>query len=317
MARPEITVLYITGWCRNGSTILGNVLNEVSGFFHVGELGFLWKNAYGNGSNTSCGCGENLTRCPIWSRVLAAAAPPGHAPEAHARDVIRQQHSSVRTRHTWRVLRGLPTSGGALREHAATLARTYRAIAEVTGCRVIVDSGKLPAEAALLPHVEGISPRFLHLVRDPRAVTHSWTKTKQYVVPMSALRSTAYWCGFNLASEAILRRHSAHSRFLRYEDFIADPAATVGSLLEFAGGERSTNPVRERTVVLGKNHTVTGNPDRLRSGPTLLRGEDDAWRAELSLRAKALTLAMGWPLMRRYGYHNASRESTLGSGTHE
>ena len=36
----------------------GNVLNEVPGFFHVGELHFLWKNAAGRGANNRCGCGR-------------------------------------------------------------------------------------------------------------------------------------------------------------------------------------------------------------------------------------------------------------------
>ena len=47
MDTPPLEVLCITGWCRNGSTILGNILNEAPGFFHVGELHFLWKNAAG------------------------------------------------------------------------------------------------------------------------------------------------------------------------------------------------------------------------------------------------------------------------------
>ncbi|HSP78488.1 MAG TPA: sulfotransferase [Myxococcaceae bacterium] len=314
MSQSPITVLYITGWCRNGSTLIGNILNEVSGFFHVGELGFLWRNAFGKGSNTSCGCGESLTRCEIWSKVLEAQTLPGHTPEAHAREVVRRQLAAVRTRHTLRVLQGTSDSE-ELREHAATLARTYRAIADVTGSRVIVDSGKLPAEAALLPYVEGIRPLFLHLVRDPRAIAHSWTKTKQYVVPMSALRSTAYWLGFHLASEVIVRHHAERSRFLRYEDFIAEPAASVEELLEFTGVERSASPVQGRTVALGRNHTVTGNPDRFRNGPTEIRAEDDAWRAGLPIHAKALTLALSWPLMGLYGYH--TRGNTHGTRTRE
>ena len=48
-AKPDLTILCITGWCRNGSTILGNVLNEVPGFFHVGEIHCLWKNSAGLG----------------------------------------------------------------------------------------------------------------------------------------------------------------------------------------------------------------------------------------------------------------------------
>ncbi|MBZ4414942.1 sulfotransferase [Myxococcus sp. RHSTA-1-4] len=327
-----LTVLYVTGWCRSGSTIIGNVLNEVEGCFHTGELSFLWKNAYGNGSNTLCGCGAQLVDCTLWSRVLQQGVAPGESPQAHAARVVLRQQATVRTRHTPRVLwRGL--SALPLREHAGLLARTYRTIADVTGSRIIVDSGKFPSEAALLPHVKGVTPCYLHLVRDPRAVAHSWTKTKQYVVPMSAARSTAYWLGFNAGSELVTRRYPERSLFLRYEDFIAEPAATVDRLLRLIGVDRSANPVHRRTVHLGGNHTVTGNPDRFLSGPTLLRAGDDSWRKELSTRAKAVASALAWPLMGRYRYGRAppsslhvvrpepsvdagdSRRDTFGTGT--
>jgi hypothetical protein len=294
----DITVLCITGWCRSGSTILGNILNEVDGFFHAGELAYLWKNAYGHGSNTRCGCGRDLRRCPVWSGVLAAEAPGGEPSEAHARAVVARQAAHVRTRHTWQVLDGAPP--GVLCEHAATMTRTYRAIAALTGCRVIVDSTKIPGEAALLPRVEGIRPLYLHLVRDPRAVAHSWMAAKDYAPAMSALRSTAYWLGFNLASHAIVRRHRDRARFLHYEDFVAEPARVIDELLAFCGADPGSNPVRGRAVELRPNHTVTGNPDRFRHGSTVIRDGDAAWRRELPRRLQALVLAMSWPLVGRY-----------------
>jgi hypothetical protein len=295
-----IKVLSITGWCRNGSTVIGNLLNEVDGFFHVGELHFLWKNAYGDGSNTRCGCGVDLVRCPIWSRVLAAELPAGATARPHAREVVRRQASCVRTRHTWHVLRrGVDSQ--ALRVHAATMARTYRAIAALTGCRVIVDSTKMPGEAALLPGVDGVEPLYLHLVRDPRAIAHSWSRRKDYAHTMSAARSTAYWVGFNLASRALVNRYPERSRLLRYEDFIREPGEAMRSLIAFCG-ESAASPLRGRTAELGPNHTVTGNPDRFRTGTTLIRPSDDAWRAELPVHAKLATVALAWPLLARYGY---------------
>jgi len=296
-----IKVLSINGWCRNGSTIIGNLLNEVDGFFHVGELGFLWTNAYGNGSNTRCGCGLDLVRCPIWSRVLAAGLPAGVSPQAHAGEVRRRQAASLRTRHTWSVLRGGLRSD-AVRAHAATMARVYRTIADATHCKVIVDSTKLPGEAALLANVEGIDPLYIHLVRDPRAVAHSWMNQKDYAHPMSAVRSTAYWVGFNLASRAVIRSQRERSVFLRYEDFVRDPETTLGRLIEFCSGDPARNPVRGRTAELCRNHTVTGNPDRFRTGTTLIRADDGVWRSQLPMRSKAATLALAWPLMKHYGY---------------
>ncbi|MER5705082.1 sulfotransferase [Micromonospora sp. NPDC002296] len=301
----DLTVLCVTGWCRNGSTIIGNVLNEVPGFFHVGELHFLWKNSTGRGVNGLCGCGAPLTDCDIWSHVLPVGRPAGVSADAHAATVIDRQGSRVRTRHTWRVLRrGL--HDGRIRAHADLMGRVYRAVAERTGAHTIVDTTKIPGEAALLAHLPGITPYYVHLVRDPRAVAHSWREPKEYVYAMSAARSTAYWHGFNLASAAITRRFPDRSTLLRYESFIADPAGVVDALLRFCGADPAGNPVHGRTVELGANHTVTGNPDRFRTGATTIRAADDSWRRTLSRADRLAATALAEPLFTRYGYRSAS-----------
>jgi Sulfotransferase family len=305
-----VKILSITGWCRNGSTIIGNVLNEIPGFSHVGEIHFLWKNSTGQGANNSCGCRKPLPECEVWSRVLDEVRPPGVSPEDHAAQVRRRQLAYVRTRHTWRVLRrGLHCDG--IREHAELMARTYRTVARLMDARVIVDTNKIPGESALLPHVDGVQPYFVHLVRDPRAVSGSWAVWKDYAYTMSSSRSTLYWHGFNSAAQAIVRRHPERSMFLRYEDFIADPAAGVGELLRLCGVE-APNPLPPggRTIELHTNHTVTGNPDRFETGPTLIRERDDSWRARLSAPARLAAVTLSWPQFHRYGYRYAG---TFGS----
>lgn len=316
-------ILCITGWCRNGSTIMGNILNEIPGFFHVGELHFLWRNAAGKGSNTSCGCGEALTQCPIWSKILPLGQPAGVSAPDHADAVIRRQLACVRTRHTWRVLhRGLHNE--EIREHAALMTRTYHAIAEASGAQVIVDTTKIPGEAALLPHLEGVRPYYVHLVRDPRAVAHSWSRQKQYAYVMSSSKSTAYWHGFNLASRAITRRYPERSLFLRFEEFITDPAGTIEVLLRLCDTDPGANPMQDRTIELHTNHTVTGNPDRFRTGATRIRDRDYPWETELPVPAKLAAATLSWPLFHRYGYSHRGtllagsrreRRRTIGSGT--
>ncbi len=302
---PPVTVLCITGWCRNGSTIIGNVLNEIPGFMHVGELHFLWKNAAGNGANSRCGCGAVLTQCPFWSEIIELTTPPGSSLADFAAEVVRRQRACVRTRHTWRILRrGLASDD--LTQHAALMRATYQAIAERSGARVIVDTSKIPGEAALLPDLDGVTPYFVHLVRDPRAVAESWREPKQYVYAMSATKSTAYWHGFNLASRAITRRHESRSTFLRYEEFIADPAGAIDRLLRLCGADPGVNPVRGREIDLRANHTVTGNPDRFLTGTTILRDTDDRWKTGLHRSAQLAARMLAWPLSRRYGYAGPS-----------
>ncbi len=301
-----VTVLCITGWCRNGSTIIGNILNEAHDFIHVGELHFLWKNAVGLGANNLCGCGLELGRCAFWSQILPLGRPAGTSAEYFAAEVVRRQRACVRTRHTWRILRrGLGSVG--LRAHAELMTQVYRAIAERSGARVIVDTSKMPGEAALLAALGGeredtIRPLFVHLVRDPRATALSWHQPKQYVYALPASASTAYWCGFNLAASAITKRHAEHSMALRYEEFIADPAGVIGHLLRFCGADPAVSPMTGRTVELHGNHTVTGNPDRFRTGATVVRDTDDGWRTELSRRPRLAASALSWPLRLRYGY---------------
>ena len=306
MDTSPVKILCITGWCRNGSTIIGNILGEVPGFCHVGELHFLWQNAAGQGANNLCGCGQELTRCPVWSAILPVGRPAGVSATAWAATVVRRQRGCVRTRHTWRVLnQGLARAD--VREHAALMTQTYHAIAGRMGASVIVDSTKIPGEAALLPRLAGVVPYYVHLVRDPRAVAQSWSRPKDYCYVMSAGRSTAYWQGFNLASHAITRRYRDRSLFLRYEDFIADPAAAVDVLLRFCGADPAANPMRGRMIELHANHTVTGNPDRFSTGITVIKDADESWRDGLSVSAKLSAAALSWPLFRRYGYRYGGR----------
>ncbi|WP_433654331.1 sulfotransferase [Nocardia sp. CA-128927] len=302
-----LKVLCITGWCRNGSTIIGNILNEIPGFFHVGELHFLWKNAAQRGVNEDCGCGRKLVDCPIWSAILPVGQPAGTTLVEHADAVIRRQLGSVRTRHTWRLLRGLHSE--QLRAHAALMTDVYQAIAKRSDSRVIIDTSKMPGESALLERLDGITPYYVHVVRDPRAVAQSWSKPKEYVYAMGPGKSTGYWTGFNLAAHAITKRYPERSMFLRYEDFIADPAGTIDQLLRLIESDPAGNPVTDRTVELHTNHTVTGNPDRFNIGATVIRPSDDSWRTGLPQSAQRTVAALSWPLTRRYGYEFGAADS--------
>jgi len=51
-------VLYILGWGRSGSTVLGNILGEIDGFFSAGELHYLWERSLVEGR--ACGCGRDV-----------------------------------------------------------------------------------------------------------------------------------------------------------------------------------------------------------------------------------------------------------------
>jgi hypothetical protein len=64
----RVTVLYLAGWGRSGTTVLDNVLGQTTGMFSAGELHEIWQ--HGLAEHRLCGCNTPLTRCDVWKRVF-------------------------------------------------------------------------------------------------------------------------------------------------------------------------------------------------------------------------------------------------------
>jgi hypothetical protein len=295
-------ILYITGMMRCGSTFVGNVLNELPGAVHIGERYFLWKNALlRDGTNTLCGCGLDLLKCEVWSGHL------GEVDDRRARRLWGLQERHLRTRHTAARLaesrgrRDAPTEVGELSDAVAAV---HHGITAANGPGLIIDSSKNAADAAVLARRQDLDVRLLHIVRDPRATVSSYLSPKQYLERMSAARTLSYWAGFNLASEAV-GRSLGDGRYLRirYEDFVRRPRAVTGRIARFTGHEdiSAIDFDEDSSVLLGTNHTITGNPDRLRQGRVEIK-RHEPWRDTMSRPGKVAAFAGVAPLMLRYGY---------------
>ena len=98
---------------------------------------------------------------------------------------------------------------------------------------------------------------------------------------------------------------TGRSALVRYEDFLARPAETVGALAALAGRPaRLAVPAEPGTVHLDPVHTVGGNNNRFRTGPVQLR-EDTEWRSRLHRLDRAAVTTVCSPLMAHYGYRLA------------
>jgi hypothetical protein len=306
MSIRPLRILYIAGWQRNGSTLVANLLGEMAGYFHTGELYYLWDYVWHD--DTLCGCGRRFHDCPLWAEVISAAYPGG----IDADWMYSQAVDATRTRR----MPGLAWGPSRRRRLNQTkqfrqyLDRLYRAIARTTGASVIVDSSKWPSYGALLDASGDVELSVIHLVRDPRAVANSWLRRKPLLdrpgqdleMHRSTAQSSTRWLVWNLATEAYWRSRTNDYVRLRYEDVVAAPEEQLQGALETLGLPRGRLPlVDSHTAQLGANHTVSGNPDRLRAGVTVIR-PDDQWRTTLARRHRLAVGALTLPLMRRYGY---------------
>ena len=301
-----VKVLYVAGLGRSGSTILANTLGQVEGFFSGGELNFIWKHALIE--NRLCGCGKPSGECEFWGPVFDGEF--GGQSEELAREMMRLQYSGARTRHIPLML----TEGGRQKIRARlgkfldNMGRLYRAIQSVSGSRVIVDTSKEPAYGYALGMVPGVDLRVLHLVRDPRAAAYSWAKKKpqpdsaerEFMHQKTPTQSAVLWDAWNASIEALWR--DTPKRYLRYEDFVAEPRRSFEQILALVDEEDAELPLEgERAVRLGISHTVSGNPNRFDTGTVELR-QDRAWQKQMKLRDRALVTALTLPLLTRYHY---------------
>ena len=312
-----INVLYIAGWGRSGSTLLDRVLGQIPGFVSVGEVREMWKS--GCIENRDCGCGRPFKECPFWNAVGIEAF--GGWDNLDLDEVIQLRYGLDRAWVTPAL--GLPAKTPGLsrrvERYVDLLIRLYRAIHEVSGAQVVVDSSNLASHALLLRQVPGINLKIVHLIRDSRGVAYSWTKSvprhvtaeaTRYMPRYNAFASSLRWSMYNLLASS-LQRFDLPERSIRYEDLMKAPVREVSALADFAG---VTPPdlsfMSDESVTFGIGHTVDGNSMRFRLGEVPLR-KDEEWRTKMSSTDRRTVTALTLPLLARYGYVGRRRKAEV------
>ena len=303
----DIKVVYIVGVGRSGSTLVGDVLGDLPGWFHVGELGGLWRML--RPSRHVCSCGASVRDCEFWGGIVESAwgALDPETAASWAREVLRSRRVPGFLRASREAILAEP----ALAEYLELTRRLYQAVAESNNARVIVDSSKTPAHAALLRFIPGVDPYFVHLVRDARGVAYSDGKEESRAIglrPLGPVTSARNWVMRNLGAEMIRRHSPSRSILVHYEDFAARPRETVAAILDLVHERATRLPfIDDRTVDLAPRHTLKGNLNRFVTGPMEIR-RDDAWRSRLAPRRACLVTTLTLPLLLRYGYRVRWRE---------
>ena len=195
-----VRVLFIGGWGRSGSTLVERLLAEMPDVVGAGEVTHLWRRALAD--NQPCACGAAFDACPFWISVGKVAFDGWDNVDAD--EILALARRVDRTRYVPRL--ALPTRVTRRREdllrYGDLYRRIYAAIAEVTGARVIVDSGKHASQAFALRHHPGIDLRVLHLVRDGRGVAYSWSKESSYGSPDGTKSSDSYMPQYSVVTSS-------------------------------------------------------------------------------------------------------------------
>ena len=309
MESAPVKILYVGGYSRSGSTLVGRVLGELPDTVCVGETRFLWSR--GLLDNVECGCGQPFRSCPFWSAVGDEAFGGWDRVDAERLTKVNRVTNLFRALPAYWVPWLRPGLRDMISDYAARLAALYAAISRVSGAKMIIDISKDPTFACLLMHIPCSDVRIVHLVRDSRAVAYSWTRRRRELSPIggqqfmgefSPTETAIKWLAWNAAFHALSTGRSPYLR-LTYESFVADPRAVLHKLSAFADEALvpSNSKLTDTEVKLGAHHIFSGNPMRTTTGWLPVR-LDNEWQTQLSTAQFAKVTAITWPLLRLYGY---------------
>jgi hypothetical protein len=302
----RVTIVYIAGMARTGSTVLGELLGRVPDVTYVGELSQFWRR-YSRGE--LCSCGSELPDCAYWSRVVEEGF--GDLTAAQVEQFIGLERRVFRRRALQMLWSRRWASGhGAAAELLAERDQLYAAAGKVAGASWIVDASKSPFFGALLAGLDTARLDIVQIVRDPRGVIYSWRKqVASDSEPSELVRKYTWvaalqWTADNLMAQLALRRLASGYALVRYEDLVADPATLLSRVAKTIG-----LPVLDPHAAVedvarppADHHRVAGNPGVRRLGNAVTFSLDDEWRSGLSFRTRRLVTTLCALLMVVYGY---------------
>jgi hypothetical protein len=304
----KIKVLYIGGYGRSGSTLLDRLLGLQEGCFSVGEMAHIWER--GVRQNQLCGCGKPFSDCEFWERVFKSAFG---GIDGSLIDRVQELKKSVeRMRYIPFLLSYWKPKKFAkdLEEYKNILSRLYASIQEISGCRVIIDSSKIPVYLFILQQCQGLDVIPIHLVRDSRAVAYSWLRKQvrpevhwqnQLMPRHNIVLSSAMWLLMNMQVTIDFLASSCY-KLVKYETLVKSPQKTISGIMEkvrFFPAMKAIDPTEE--FIFPVSHTISGNPMRFQTGKITIK-EDMEWKQKMPFLAKAIITTITLPLLVMYGY---------------
>lgn len=265
-----IKVAFILGDGYSGSTLLDMILGSHSRMCGLGEIDaesfddFLTRNQL-------CTCLFRARECHFWAEVLRRLGKVGAGAEF--------------------------TLGGADGEAGGVTRRTlelFRAVKEVSGAEVLVDSSKLFERARELAESGEVEPKVIHLVRDGRGVAYSHMKRGQ-----SFEQAVFHWVKRNAEVQGWLTSAGAPRHVVvKYEELCARPAETARRVCEFIGAEWEPQMMN---FGLRPHHNVRGNTMRFLIKDSSIK-LDEVWKGKLRAEEFSLFERLAGPAARQLGY---------------
>ena len=263
---------------------------------------YLWDRSIKN--QELCGCGKKVVNCEIWKGIFEKAEEYNLNvfKEAKEAQKLLENFWWMKKAPLWSTKKYKEISRRYIDKYMTPL---YQAIFDTRSEKIIVDSSKNIGYLYLLMKMGRVDLYIIHMIRNCKAVAFSWKRKrerKEYILdkrymPQFKVHGTALrWGIFN----QIIAKMASRGNYLpvTYEQFTQEPQKTMDCILRFAG-------LSPRLLFSGgkicfkANHTVAGNPNRLKHGDTIIK-TDDEWKDHLPVTSRLVIDFLSLPFFLGY-----------------
>ena len=168
MKNENITVLYIAGNGHSGSTLLDIILGSSPDIFSAGELTFITRDSI---FEEYCSCGCLIKECQVWSKIVNVWLEKASITlENYKRLRLRYERNKVTLitfKNVW-----FPSQDFEIYCNATY--QLFKAIQQVTGKNIIIDSSKSPQRISILK--KSVNLQVIHICRNSKGVLNSAKK---------------------------------------------------------------------------------------------------------------------------------------------
>ncbi len=295
--KSTLRIIYIGGIEHNGSTLLGLALGNHPQIECVGELSQLPR--LGWAGNHLCACGLPIKNCEYWRDVREAWEK---ITNADIGALIKAESIFDRNLSFPRLLLERTMQSPAFIKYCNHTLALYKAVQQVSGKSVIVDTSKRVSRAMVLSMTDGIDLRLIHLVRDARGVAYSSAKP-QRAIQRAWWKSAARWRYIN-GSFRVVRQvvGNENTILVRYEDFIGHPEKVLEKIGRFVDLDLSSiADVLSSGGTLTSGHIGIGNGFLQGKREIVLRRTID-WPKKMPQNEQSNVWRMTAGGMHHYGY---------------
>lgn len=303
-----LEVVFVAGYGRMGSTLLGQILGQTDDTLFVGELRHIWDR--GLKYDQLCECEKRFSECPFWRAVIIKAFGSFDAIREMRPWEGMERLSKLRNLPRIRLFSPHLTPDSLISAYLSMTEQVLDAIETVAGVSRVVDTSKHPNHGFLLAKIAP-TLKVLHMTRDSRAVAYSWMRpTPRPEIPDSRvqvrrrglLESSLAWDVSTVLSAWLSSETT--SLTLHYENLMADPARAIERVSTFLGIARPTSITSSDVVFIKSGHSVAGNRSRFRSGFVALDA-DYEWQGDMAAWQQNLVWVFTWPVAMRMGYRRS------------